>query len=91
MTARVPRREAFAAMAEVDGRMSHPRSDSDIARVNREAATHPVPVSPADFSVLAAAEDVSRAAVGRRACPAHPARHGGPLTGVSLRVEAPLA
>lgn len=56
--------EAFAAMAEVDRLMSHYRSDSDITRVNREAATHPVPVSPAVFSVLAAAEDVSRASRG---------------------------
>lgn len=56
--------EAFAAMAEVDRLMSHYRSDSDITRVNREAARHPVPVSPAVFSVLAAAEDVSRASRG---------------------------
>ena len=56
--------EAFAAMAEVDRLMSHYRSDSVITRVNREAATHPVPVSPAVFSVLAAAEDISRASRG---------------------------
>lgn len=56
--------EAFAAMGEVDRLMSHYRADSEVTRVNREAATHPVPVSPPVFSVLAAAEDVSRASGG---------------------------
>lgn len=56
--------EAFAAIAEVDRLMSHYRSDSEITRVNREAASHPVPVSPPVYSVLAAAADVSRASRG---------------------------
>lgn len=56
--------EAFAAIAEVDRLMSHYRTDSEITRVNREAALHPVPVSPPVFGVLAAAEDVSRASRG---------------------------
>lgn len=56
--------EAFAAMAEVDRLMSHYRPDSEVSRVNREAAAGPVPVSAPVYSVLAAAEDVSRASRG---------------------------
>lgn len=56
--------EAFAALAEVDRLMSHYRDDSELTRVNREAAAQPVPVSPPLFSVLTAAQDVSRASRG---------------------------
>lgn len=52
--------EAFAAIAEVDRVMSHYRADSELTGVNAHAAAGPVAVSPALFSVLAAAEDVSR-------------------------------
>lgn len=52
--------EAFAAMAEVDRLMSHYRTDSEIAAVNRRAAAAPVPVSDPVMSVLRAAETISR-------------------------------
>ncbi|MEZ5420353.1 MAG: FAD:protein FMN transferase [Vicinamibacterales bacterium] len=52
--------EAFAAIAEVDRLMSNYRADSELARVNREAAAAPIPVSAPLFSVLSAAREVSR-------------------------------
>ncbi len=51
--------EAFAAIAEVDRVMSNYRADSELARVNTGAATAPVTVSDALFSVIAAAQQVS--------------------------------
>lgn len=52
--------DAFAAMVEVDRLMSNYRTDSELARVNREAAVHPVAVSPPLWDVLVAARRVSR-------------------------------
>jgi thiamine biosynthesis lipoprotein len=52
--------EAFAAMIEVDRLMSNYRSDSELALANRDAARRPVHVSDPLFSVLSAAEQVSR-------------------------------
>jgi thiamine biosynthesis lipoprotein len=52
--------DAFAAFAEVDRLMSNYRDDSELARVNRDAAQTPVVVSKPLFRVLQAAEFVSR-------------------------------
>lgn len=56
--------EAFAAMVEVDRLMSNYKPDSELARVNAEAATRPVQVSDPLWSVLSAADRVSRASGG---------------------------
>ena len=52
--------EVFASLAEVDRVMSDYREDSELARVNREAAVQPVPLSPPLFAVLAAADRIAR-------------------------------
>ena len=52
--------EVFASMAEVDRVMSDYRDDSELTRVNREATTQAVPVSPPLFAVLDAADRVAR-------------------------------
>jgi FAD:protein FMN transferase len=51
--------EAFAAMAEVDRLMSNYRDDSELALINRLAATRAVPTSDPMFDVLSAAQMVS--------------------------------
>ncbi|MEO8257644.1 MAG: FAD:protein FMN transferase [Acidobacteriota bacterium] len=51
--------EAFAAMAEVDRLMSNYRSDSELTRLNREAASGPVVVSEPLWRVIEAAQRVS--------------------------------
>jgi len=51
---------AFKAIHEVDERMSVHRPDSELSRVNAEAARQPVKVSPELFHVLAAALDISK-------------------------------
>ena len=51
--------EAFGAITEVDRLMSNYRDDSELAQINRLAATQPVPLSPPMFSVLQAAQRVS--------------------------------
>jgi thiamine biosynthesis lipoprotein len=56
--------EAFASFVEIDRLMSNYRDDSELAAVNREAASHAVPVSQPLMAVLAAAERVSRASDG---------------------------
>ncbi len=56
--------EAFAAMAEVDRLMSTYRPDSELARVNAEAAGRPVRVSAPLWSVLDAAARMSRSSHG---------------------------
>lgn len=52
--------EAFAAMVEVDRLMSNYRADSELTLVNRDAARAPVHVSDPLFSVLSAAQLISR-------------------------------
>lgn len=52
--------DAFAAFADVDRMMSNYRDDSELARVNRDAARGPVPVSEPLFRVIQAADLVSR-------------------------------
>jgi thiamine biosynthesis lipoprotein len=52
--------EAYAAFAEVDRLMSNYRDDSELARVNRLAASEPVTVSDPLMAVLEAAQEVSR-------------------------------
>lgn len=52
--------DAFVAFAEVDRIMSNYREDSELARVNREAASGAVRVSEPLFRVLQAADFVSR-------------------------------
>jgi thiamine biosynthesis lipoprotein len=52
--------EAFAAMAEVDRLMSNWRDDSELAAINRGAASGPVAVSPPLFDVVRAGLDLGR-------------------------------
>lgn len=56
--------EAFAALMEVDRLMSNYRPDSELMRVNAEAAVRPVRVSDPTWAVLATAMRVSRASAG---------------------------
>ena len=49
----------FAEFTEVDEVMSRYREDSELSRVNREAADHPVPVSQPLFEVLSKAHEIS--------------------------------
>ena len=56
--------EAFGAFAEVDRLMSNYRDDSELALINRRAATSAVAVSDPMFSVLEAARRVSAASHG---------------------------
>ena len=51
--------EAFAAISEVDRLMSNYRDDSELASINRLAASEVVPVSDPMLSVLSAAQMVS--------------------------------
>lgn len=51
--------EAFGAMAEVDRLMSNYRDDSELARINRDAAHESVAVSDPMFSVLDAGQRIS--------------------------------
>ncbi len=55
---------AFAAVAEVHRLMSFQEPDSDLARLNREAATRPVRVHLWTFEVLEAALDLQRRSAG---------------------------
>src|SRR6266851_7090834 len=55
---------AFAAVAEVHRLMSFQEPDSDLARLNREAAARPVRVHPWTFEVLEAALDLQRRSAG---------------------------
>lgn len=52
--------EAFLAIAEVDRVMSDYRDDSELARINRAAATQAMAVSDPLFAVLSAADRVAR-------------------------------
>lgn len=52
--------EAFAAMSEVDRLMSNYRADSELTRMNREAATRDVELSEPLYRVLEAGQRVSR-------------------------------
>lgn len=56
--------QVFAEFTRVDRVMSRYRDDSELSRVNREAALGPVSVSAALFEVLAAAERVSELSAG---------------------------
>ena len=56
--------EAFAAMVEVDRLMSNYKPDSELTRINTDAALRPVKVSDPMWSVLTAARRVSRASGG---------------------------
>jgi thiamine biosynthesis lipoprotein len=55
---------AFAAVAEVHRLMSFQDPDSDLACLNRDAATRPVMVHPWTFEVLEAALDLQRRSAG---------------------------
>ncbi|MFC1652639.1 FAD:protein FMN transferase [Planctomycetota bacterium] len=55
----------FAQQQQVDGLMSTYRPDSEISIVNEEAYQRPVPVSPATFTVLQKAIEISRLSQGR--------------------------
>jgi thiamine biosynthesis lipoprotein len=52
--------EAFDDMALIHRLMSFHEPDSDVSRLNREAADHAVEVHPATFGVLQRAEEMSR-------------------------------
>jgi len=52
--------EAFASMVEIDRLMSNYRPDSELARINAEAAERPVVVSDPMWGVLSAAQRVSQ-------------------------------
>jgi thiamine biosynthesis lipoprotein len=56
--------EAFAAFAEVDRLMSDYRNDSELALINRDAASRPVAISDPMFAVLDAARRVSTSSNG---------------------------
>jgi FAD:protein FMN transferase len=56
--------DAFGAFAEIDRLMSNYRDDSELAAVNRDAASRAVPVSDPLLQVLLAAQRVSRASNG---------------------------
>lgn len=56
--------EAFQALAEVHGLMSFHERSSDVSRLNREAADHPVPVHPLTYRVLEAALELHRRSAG---------------------------
>lgn len=56
--------EAFAAMVEIDRLMSNYRSDSELTRINTEAAQRAVPVSDPMWAVLSAAQIVSERSAG---------------------------
>ena len=56
--------EAFAAFHDVDHLMSNYRADSELARVNRDAAQHAVTITDPLFAVLDAARRVSVASNG---------------------------
>ncbi len=56
--------DAFGAFAEIDRLMSNYRDDSELAVVNRDAASRAVPVSDPLLQVLLAAQRVSRASHG---------------------------
>jgi thiamine biosynthesis lipoprotein len=51
---------AFREVHRLDAMLSNYRHESEWSRINREAATHPVEVSPELFSVLASCLDYSR-------------------------------
>jgi thiamine biosynthesis lipoprotein len=55
---------AFAAIARVHRLMSFHDADSDLGRLNREAATHPVGVHAWTYQVLEAAAELHRASQG---------------------------
>ncbi|MFL1406922.1 FAD:protein FMN transferase [Marinobacter sp. M1N3S26] len=52
-------RQVFAQFTRVDEVMSRYREDSELSRVNRDAAREPVPVSEPLFAVLRKARDIS--------------------------------
>ena len=52
-------RQVFAQFTQVDEVMSRYREDSELSRVNRDAAGEPVPVSEPLFAVLRKARDIS--------------------------------
>ena len=56
--------EAFASMAEIDRLMSNYRPDSELARINAQAALHPVRVSAPMWGVLSAAQLISQRSAG---------------------------
>lgn len=86
---------AFAAVARVHALMSFHEAGSDLARINREAATRPVPVHAWTYAVLRAALRLHDASAGRFDCtvareltdwrllpaPEDPDRQGVALTG----------
>lgn len=51
---------AFETVAAAEARLSNWRADSELSRVNREAARHAVPISPETFKALRRAFDLAR-------------------------------
>jgi thiamine biosynthesis lipoprotein len=86
---------AFTAVAEVHRLMSFQEPDSDLARLNRDAASRPVAVHPWTFKVLEAALDLQRRSagifdiavgvgVGIELLPGRRARFANPNTAIDL-------
>lgn len=55
---------AFQAVAQVHALMSYHSADSDVSRINREAASRPVTVHASTWQVLAAAREMAQASDG---------------------------
>src|SRR5512143_3702890 len=55
---------AFDEVRRLDSVLSNYKSDSELSRVNRQAAERPVPVSPEVFDLLSACLDFSRQSEG---------------------------
>lgn len=55
---------AFEAVAQVHALMSYQSEDSDVSRINREAASRPVQVHACTWQVLAAAREMAQASDG---------------------------
>ena len=81
---------AFAAVAEVHRLMSAHERDSDLARLNREAAVRPVEVHPWTFEILQAAVDLQRRSAGLFDA-AVPPVGSATLTHPALRAGSPLS
>jgi thiamine biosynthesis lipoprotein len=55
---------AFDKVRQLDGMLSNYKPDSEWSEVNREAAQHPVPISPELFGLLASCQEYSRQSEG---------------------------
>lgn len=63
-TAEAALASVVSEMHRIDAAMSPYKPDSELSRINREAATHPVPISDEMFALLSSALEFSRASDG---------------------------